>query len=198
MSSWTSRRGKWSGRIANGCILCRGDARGCYQGTNTGAPGQPSYFPLPVQLGRSKPLRKLNPTVMTGGDTLKATCSSSGRRAWTIEAAIVSTCAWFGMSGDTAVAQTEKAEGTPYYAYHNGGAKPMLVSEKPKPKGARISEEEAKKIAVKAVPGTVTGVAIEKKLGANRYVVEVIAADDGAETDVIIEMETGKVLATEK
>ena len=65
-------------------------------------------------------------------------------------------------------------------------------------KGPKISEEEAVKIALKAVPGEVTGVAIEKKLGANRYVVEVLAKEDGVETDVIIDMETGKVLATEK
>lgn len=128
---------------------------------------------------------------------MKSICNSSGQRTWTIAAAIVSTFAWFGMSGDTAVAKAKKTEGTPYYAYHNGGAKSVLVMSD-KPKGARISEEEAKKIAVKVLPGTVTDVAIEKKLGANRYVVEVIAADDGAETDVIIEMETGKVLATEK
>ncbi len=142
-------------------------------------------------------MRRLIQTVMTGADTVK--CRNFGRRTWTIAAAIVSTCAWFSMSGNTAMAQTKKTQGTPYYAYHNGGAKPMLVSDKrkAKPKAARISEEEAKKIAVKAVPGTVTDVAIEKKLGANRYVVEVIAADDGAETDVIIEMETGKVLGTE-
>jgi len=61
-----------------------------------------------------------------------------------------------------------------------------------------ITEEEAVKIALKAVPGEVTGVAIEKKLGANRYVVEVLAKEDGVETDVIIDMETGKELATEK
>ena len=65
-------------------------------------------------------------------------------------------------------------------------------------KGPKITEEEAVKIALKAVPGEVTGVAIEKKLGADRYVVEVLAKEDGVETDVIIDMETGKVLATEK
>ena len=63
---------------------------------------------------------------------------------------------------------------------------------------SKISEEEAVKIALKAVPGDVAGVSIEKKLGANRYVVEVIAKEDGVETDVIIDMETGKVLTTEK
>lgn len=61
-----------------------------------------------------------------------------------------------------------------------------------------ISEMEAKDIALKTVPGEITDVAIEKKLGAKRYVVEVIAAADGAEIDVIIEMETGKVLGTER
>ena len=63
---------------------------------------------------------------------------------------------------------------------------------------AKISEDEAVKIALKAVPGNVTAVSIEKKLGADRYVVEVIAKEDGVETDVIIDMVTGKVLMTEK
>ena len=61
----------------------------------------------------------------------------------------------------------------------------------------KISEADAKEIALRTVPGKVIVVEIEKKLGAKRYVVEVIADVDGAETDVIIEMETGKVLATE-
>jgi uncharacterized membrane protein YkoI len=65
-------------------------------------------------------------------------------------------------------------------------------------KASKITEEEAAKIALNAVPGEVTDVAIEKKLGANRYVVEVLAKEDGSETDVIIDMQTGKVLATEK
>lgn len=64
--------------------------------------------------------------------------------------------------------------------------------------GSTISEQEAKDIALKAVAGEVMVVEIETKLGAKRFVVEVIAAADGAETDVIIEMETGKVLAIEK
>jgi uncharacterized membrane protein YkoI len=68
-----------------------------------------------------------------------------------------------------------------------------------KPKGASgISQEEAKQIALKAVPGKVTDVTIEKKLGANRYVVEVMPADGGKEVDVIIDMKTGKVLALDK
>lgn len=60
----------------------------------------------------------------------------------------------------------------------------------------KLTEEQAKQIALKAVSGEVTDVAIEKKLGANRYVVEILA-DNGIETDVIIDMDTGEVLDTE-
>jgi hypothetical protein len=61
----------------------------------------------------------------------------------------------------------------------------------------KIGEEAARKIALEAVPGEITDLGIERKLGANRYVVEVVAAADGAETDVIIDMYSGEVLATE-
>lgn len=60
----------------------------------------------------------------------------------------------------------------------------------------KISDERAKEIALAAVPGEVTAISIERKLGGLRIVVEVIAKD-GTETDVIIDMETGKVLGTE-
>ena len=64
-------------------------------------------------------------------------------------------------------------------------------------KARKIGDEEARKIALAAVPGEVTGVAIETKQGKQRIVVEVLAKD-GSEVDVIIDMETGKVLGTEK
>lgn len=62
-----------------------------------------------------------------------------------------------------------------------------------------ISDDELMAIAVGALPGKAVDVAIEKKLGANRYVVEVLStADGGAEVDVIIDMATYKVLAIDK
>jgi uncharacterized membrane protein YkoI len=61
-----------------------------------------------------------------------------------------------------------------------------------------ISEDEAKLIAEKKVPGKAVDVAIEKKRGANRYVVEVRPAAGGKELDVIIDMVSGKVIAVEK
>lgn len=62
----------------------------------------------------------------------------------------------------------------------------------------KISDLRAREIAVKAVPGAVMDVGVEKKLGAKRIVVEVIATEDQAETDVIIDMVTGEVLGIEK
>ena len=61
-----------------------------------------------------------------------------------------------------------------------------------------ISEDEAKQISEKAVPGKAIDVAIEKKRGANRFVVEVAPAAGGKEVDVIIDMTSGKVLGIEK
>jgi uncharacterized membrane protein YkoI len=87
--------------------------------------------------------------------------------------------------------------------YHSAQAKPVAADaakdmSSDKTKTASITEAKAKEIAAQAVKGKVIDVAIEKKLGANRYVVEVIRESDGAEVDVIIEIETGKVLAIEE
>ena len=59
-----------------------------------------------------------------------------------------------------------------------------------------ITEEDARQIAIEIVPGRITDVEIERKFGKQCYVVE-IDADRGPETDVIIEIATGKVLGTE-
>jgi uncharacterized membrane protein YkoI len=64
--------------------------------------------------------------------------------------------------------------------------------------GRRISDEQAAEIARATVPGQVMDIAIERKMGGKRIVVEVIAAEDMSETDVIIDMETGEVLSIEK
>ena len=60
----------------------------------------------------------------------------------------------------------------------------------------KITEEMAKAIALKEVPGLVTDVEIENKKGKKAYVIE-IDADNGPETDVIIDFETGEVLGIE-
>jgi uncharacterized membrane protein YkoI len=68
--------------------------------------------------------------------------------------------------------------------------------EEPEELQTKITEEEAKAIVLAEVPGKVTDVAIEKKFGKIAYVVE-IDADNGPETDIIIDAYTGEVLGTE-
>ena len=69
-----------------------------------------------------------------------------------------------------------------------------------KPKVAKFkkfNEKQATEIALQRVPGEVTSVAIERKRGHNVYVVEIIAAKNGAETDVFVDIETGAVVGIE-
>lgn len=60
----------------------------------------------------------------------------------------------------------------------------------------KVTESQAKSIALSKVSGTVTDVTIEKKFGKTAYVVE-IRSNSGVETDVIIDIDAGDVLAIE-
>ena len=60
----------------------------------------------------------------------------------------------------------------------------------------KITEEEVKEIALKEVSGKVTDVAIEKKFGKLTYVVEI--KTKSGEIDVIIDIDTGKILGIEE
>lgn len=61
---------------------------------------------------------------------------------------------------------------------------------------AKITEEQAKKIALERIPGKVTDVAIERKRGKNVYVVE-IQTPDQSEKDVLVDIMTGQIVGTE-
>ena len=61
---------------------------------------------------------------------------------------------------------------------------------------AKISEEQAKKIALERIPGKVTDVTIERKRGKNVYVVEIQTPDQG-EKDVFIDIVTGEIVGTD-
>lgn len=74
--------------------------------------------------------------------------------------------------------------------------KQMEIKEEPLEElKTKITEQEAIAIVKKIVEGEVTDVGIEKKFGKTAYVVEIDA--DGVETDVIIDIDTGKVLGIE-
>jgi uncharacterized membrane protein YkoI len=61
---------------------------------------------------------------------------------------------------------------------------------------AKITKEQAKKIALERIPGEVTDVVIEKKRGKNVYVIEIQSPELG-ERDVFVDIETGKIVGTD-
>jgi uncharacterized membrane protein YkoI len=74
-------------------------------------------------------------------------------------------------------------------------ADPAAAQDKPAV-AAKITEEQAKASALKAMPGKVTKVQIEKKRGKTVYVVEIMSEKKG-EVDVLVDMVSGKVIGTE-
>jgi len=64
------------------------------------------------------------------------------------------------------------------------------------PPVAKISGAEATKVALELIPGRVTSLTIERKLGKNVYVVE-IRTPNGGEKDVFVDIETGKIVGTD-
>ena len=64
------------------------------------------------------------------------------------------------------------------------------------PPVAKITEEQASKIALERIPGKVTEVKIERKRGKNVYVVEIQTPDQG-EKDVFVDIETGRIVGTD-
>ena len=76
-----------------------------------------------------------------------------------------------------------------------GLADTAIAQDKPAA-AAKITEEQAKAIALKAMPGKVTGVQIEKKKGKTVYVVEIMTEKKG-EIDVFVDIVSGKVIGTD-
>jgi uncharacterized membrane protein YkoI len=72
----------------------------------------------------------------------------------------------------------------------------MVTAEPPRKAGAKISPEEASKIALERIPGNVTDVTIERKRGKEVYVVEILTANEG-EKDVLVDIKTGRIIGTE-
>jgi hypothetical protein len=71
------------------------------------------------------------------------------------------------------------------------------AAQEAKAKLPRVTKQQAVKNALAAVPGEVTDVTVEKKRGKEVYVIEIVAAKNGVETDVLVDMDSGKVIGTE-
>jgi uncharacterized membrane protein YkoI len=67
---------------------------------------------------------------------------------------------------------------------------PVMVGNKV----GKITKEQATQSALAALPGEVTDVTVEKKRGKNVWVIEIVAAKTGAETDVLVDMDSGAVI----
>jgi hypothetical protein len=73
------------------------------------------------------------------------------------------------------------------------------LAEKPlkyTPPVAKVSGDQATKIALELIPGKATSVKIERKKGKNVYVVEIQTAKEG-EKDVFVDIESGKIVGTD-
>jgi uncharacterized membrane protein YkoI len=64
------------------------------------------------------------------------------------------------------------------------------------PPVAKVSGEQATKVALAQIPGKATSVKIERKKGKNVYVVEIQTAKDG-EKDVFVDIESGEIVGTD-
>jgi uncharacterized membrane protein YkoI len=123
---------------------------------------------------------------------MKSASSGFGQRTRAIALpflAFILTFTWLGLAGDTTAEEIKDPKLV---------ASDVLPGSDHKPPVAKVSEEEATQIALKAVPGEVTSVSIERKRGHNVYVVEIIAKEDGVETDVFVDIESGKVVGIDK
>ncbi|MGH8430966.1 MAG: PepSY domain-containing protein, partial [Solimonas sp.] len=61
---------------------------------------------------------------------------------------------------------------------------------------AKITPEQATETALKAMPGRMTSVVIERKRGRHVYVVEIMTSSAG-EKDVLVDIESGEIVGTE-
>ena len=77
-------------------------------------------------------------------------------------------------------------------------AKSLVAAQGVNAPGAKISKEQATQAALQALPGKVTDVTIEKKLGKNVYVIEIVSEKDGEETDVLVDMNSGAILGMDR
>ena len=63
------------------------------------------------------------------------------------------------------------------------------------PPVAKVTKEQATKIALERIPGKATSVKIERKLGKNVYTVEIETAN--GEKDVFVDIESGQIVGTD-
>jgi uncharacterized membrane protein YkoI len=107
-------------------------------------------------------------------------------------------CRGIGLVFDTSDGKLVASDALPHTDTSSFGKHHREGRKQPTPPVAKVTGQQATEIALKEVPGVVTSVVIERKRGKNVYVVEIIAKEDGAETDVFVDIESGEVVGTDK
>jgi hypothetical protein len=106
-------------------------------------------------------------------------------------------CPEVGLVADSSSGQLVGSNALP--ASHPGGDVSsfgkFLANARPPP-AAKITPEQATEAALKAMPGRMTSVVIERKRGRHVYVVEIMTSNLG-EKDVLVDIESGEIVGTE-
>ncbi len=107
-------------------------------------------------------------------------------------------CPGVGIVKDTSDGELVASDALPKTDMSSFGKHHREARKQTTPPVAKVSSQQAREIALKEVPGKVTSMKIERFGKYNVYAVEIVAAKDGVETDVFVDIESGKVVGTDK
>jgi hypothetical protein len=108
-------------------------------------------------------------------------------------------CPGIGLAMDTSDGLLVASDAVPgtdtssFGKFHLSKNKPQFA-----PPVAKITGHQATEIALKTISGKATSVSIERKRRRNVYVIEIQEKGSGQEVDVFVDIETGKVIGTDR
>jgi Peptidase propeptide and YPEB domain len=107
-------------------------------------------------------------------------------------------CPGVGLVKDTSDGELVASDALPGTDMSSFGKHHREPRQQTVPPVAKVSSPDAQEIALKEVPGKITSMKIERFGKYNVYAVEIIADKDGVETDVFVDIESGKVVGTDR
>jgi uncharacterized membrane protein YkoI len=107
-------------------------------------------------------------------------------------------CPGVGIVKDTSDGELVASDALPRTDMSSFGKHHREARKQTTPLVAKVSSQQAREIALKEVPGKVTSMKIERFGKYNVYAVEIVAAKDGVETDVFVDIESGKIVGTDR
>ncbi|MGH8646720.1 MAG: PepSY domain-containing protein [Gammaproteobacteria bacterium] len=107
-------------------------------------------------------------------------------------------CPGVGIVKDTSDGELVASDALPHTDMSSFGKHHREARKQTTPPVPKVTSQQATEIALKEVPGKVTSMKIERFGKYNVYAVEIVAAKDGVETDVFVDIESGKVVGTDR